>query len=332
MIGMLMTKPVGFGILGCGRITRRGLIPGILQSPAAELVALASLRPGVAIELARECSAAQAYDSYEAAIDDPAVEAVYIPSTGESHKRWTLRAAQAGKHVLCEKSLAINVAQAEEMADACRRAGVVLQEAFMWRHHSRTKRVKDLLAAGTIGDLRLVCAHFSFEIDPGDWRLDPTRGGGAVWDIGCYGVNAARHFVGTEPGTIYSRARFHPSGADTTIQIALEFPDGVLANVDCSFEAPFRCEVELVGTKGTITLPDTFLPPPTAKLLVRRGTAPETVSETTVFPEANQYAEQVSDFCASISAGKLLAPAEDGLANMRVLEAALTQAKASRGR
>ena len=326
-----MTKRIGFGILGCGRITRRGLIPGILQSPAAELVALASLRPGVAEKLARECGAARSYDSYAAVLDDSAVAAVYIPSTGESHREWTLRAAQAGKHVLCEKSLALNVAQAEEMAAACRDARVILQEAFMWRHHPRTKRVKELLGAEAIGDLRLLCAHFSFDIDPGDWRLDPTRGGGAVWDIGCYGVNASRHFVGLEPCTIHARARFNSAGADTTMQIALEFPNGVLANVDCSFESPFRCEVELVGTRGSIILPDTFLPPPAARLLVRNGTAPEAVAETTVFPEANQYAAQVTDFCASIAAGKLLAPAEDGLANMRVLETALSQAKASGG-
>lgn len=323
-----MTKPVGFGILGCGRITRRGLIPGIVQSPAAELAALASLRPGVAAELARECGAARTYNSYEAVIDDPAVTAVYIPATGESHKKWTLRAAQAGKHVLCEKSLALNVAEAEEMAAACRQAGVILQEAFMWRHHPRSKRVKELLAEGAIGDLRLICAHFSFDIDPGDWRLDPARGGGAVWDIGCYGVNASRNFVGSEPCTIHARARFNAAGADTTMQIALEFPNGVLANVDCSFEAPFRCEVELVGTKGAMTLPDAFLPPPAAKLLTRRGTARETTPEVMVFSDANQYAEQVSDFCASISAGKLLAPAEDGVANMRVLETALACAKA----
>jgi D-xylose 1-dehydrogenase (NADP+, D-xylono-1,5-lactone-forming) len=322
-----MTRPIRFGILGCGRITRRGLVPGIVQSPAAALTALASLRPGVAAELARECGHPRAYDSYEALIDDPDVDAVYIPSTGESHKHWTLRTARAGKHVLCEKSLAPCVAEAEEMVAECRKAGVVLQEAFMWRHHPRTKRAKELVAAGTIGELRLVCAHFSFDIDRSDWRLDPKRGGGAVWDIGCYGVNASRHFVGAEPISIYSRANFYPTGADMTMQIALQFPGGCLANIDCSFEATYRCEVELVGTKGSITLPDTFLPPLEARLLFRKGTAPETVPETITFPSANQYAEQVTDFCASIAAGQLLPPAEDGLGNMRVLETALQQAQ-----
>jgi predicted dehydrogenase len=296
-----MAQPIRFGILGCGRITRRGLVPGVTQSPAAELVALASQRPGVAAELARECGSPRAYESYEAVINDPEVDAVYIPSTGDSHKSWTLQAAKAGKHVLCEKSLATNVAEAEEMAAACRQGGVILQEAFMWRHHPRTKRVKEMLATGAIGELRLICAHFSFDIDRTDWRLDPKRGGGAVWDIGCYGVNAS--------------------------QIALEFRGGCLANIDCSFEAPFRCEVEIVGTRGTIVIPDAFLPPAEARLVVRNGVEPDSPVETILFPAANQYAEQVTDFCASIAAGKLLAPAEDGLANMRVLEAALNVAK-----
>ncbi|MSR57661.1 MAG: Gfo/Idh/MocA family oxidoreductase [Planctomycetaceae bacterium] len=318
-----MSKRIRFGILGCGRITRRGLIPGITESPAAELTGLASLRPGVAAELAGTCGNSRVYDSYEALIDAPDVDAIYIPTTGDSHREWTLRAARAGKHVLCEKSLALTVAQADEMSAACNKAGVILQEAFMWRHHPRSKRVKELLNQGAIGELRLVCAHFSFNVDRSDWRLDPRRGGGAVWDIGCYGVNAARHFTGAEPESNYARADFHESGADVTMQIALGFPGKVMANIDCSFEAAYRCEVELVGTRGTITLPDAFLPPPEAKLLVRRGTEPADVAETIVFPTANQYVCQVTDFCESIGAGTLLPPAEDGVRNMRVLETAL---------
>ena len=325
-----MTRPVRFGILGCGRITRRGLVPGIVESPVAELTALASLRPGVAAELARECGHPKAYESYEAVIHDPNVDAVYVPSTGESHRHWTIEAARAGKHVLCEKSLALNVAEAEEMIAVCEKSGVILQEAFMWRHHPRTKKTKELLAAGAIGELRLICAHFSFDIDRSDWRLDPKRGGGAVWDIGCYGVNSSRHFAGAEPTSSHSRARFYETGADMTMQIALQFPRGCLANIDCSFEAPFRCEVELVGTKGAITIPDAFLPPPEAKLFVRQGVEPNSPIEPILFPKANQYAEQVTDFCQSVAAKKLLAPAENGLANMRVLETALVAAITAR--
>jgi D-xylose 1-dehydrogenase (NADP+, D-xylono-1,5-lactone-forming) len=329
--GDMAAGEIGYGILGCGRITRRGLIPGIAGSKNGRLAALASLRPGVAAELAREVGGSvAAYDSYEAVIADPNVQVVYIPTTGEEHHRWTLAAAKGGKHVLCEKSLALNVAESREMVEACSRAGVLLQEAFMWRHHPRSKRAREMVRGGEIGELRLVCAHFSFDIDRTDWRLDPARGGGAVWDIGCYGVNASRYFVGEEPRTIHSRARFWPTGVDMSMQIALQFPNDVLANIDCSFEAPFRCEVELVGTRGTITLPDCFLPPPEAKLLVRKGTQPEDVAETVVFPVANQYIAQVDDFNASIAAGKLMEPGETGVLNMTVLEEALRQAKGGR--
>jgi predicted dehydrogenase len=324
-----MSAPIRFGILGCGRITRRGLIPGIRRSPAARLEALASLRPGVAKTLAAEVGCPKAYGSYEEILDDPCVDAVYIPTTGESHCEWALRAAAVGKHVLCEKSLAASVDQARAMVDACQRAGVILQEAFMWRHHPRTKQAAALLATGEIGELRMVCAHFTFGIDPTDWRLDPTKGGGAVWDVGCYGVNASRLFAGREPNFVHGRARFWKSGVDMAMQIALTFPNGVLANIDCGFDCAYRCELELVCSRGTIVLPDAFLPPPRARLLVRRGTSPDATLETLLLPEANQYADQVTDFCASVAAGRLLEPAENGLANMIVLERALACARSA---
>lgn len=325
-----MTKPVRFGILGCGRITRRGLVPGIRQSKNGRIAALASLRPGVAAELAAGCGDPKVYDSYEAVLADPNVDAVYIPTSGEEHHRWTLAAAKAGKHVLCEKSLAMSVAEAEEMVTACREHKVQLQEAFMWRHHPRSLLARTLLQRGEIGPLRLICAHFSFDIDRNDWRLDPARGGGAVWDIGCYGVNASRYFTGAEPTSIYARADFHPSGADMSMQIALTFPGNVFANIDCSFAAPFRCEVELVGERGTITLPNTFLPPEKSVLLRRRETSPEAETDVVDCRPANQYCEMVDSFCESVAAGRLQDPAENGLANMRVLERALQVARESR--
>jgi len=321
-----MSKKIKFGILGCGRIVHRGLIPGITESPEAELYAIASQRPGVAADVSQEHGISKAYDSYEAVLADPDVDAVYIPVTGEFHKQWTLAAAQAGKHILCEKPLGMTVAEAEEMVRACQDAGVVLQEAFMWRHHPRSKRAKELIEAGKIGDLRLICASFSFDIDHSDWRLDPNRGGGAIWDIGCYGVNASRFFAGAEPIDIHCRSQFHESGIDMTTQIALRFPGDVLANIDCSFEAPFRCHAEIIGTKGSITLPNAFLPAIEAKLLLRTDMEPEAVPEVITFGECNQYAEQVTDFCASIRAGALQAPAENGVANMKVLEQAITMA------
>jgi predicted dehydrogenase len=139
------------------------------------------------------------------------------------------------------------VAEAEEMIAAADDAGVLLQEAFMWRHHPRVQRTKELLDEGAIGPLRLIVASFSFDIDQSDWRMQPEKGGGAMWDIGSYGVNCSRYFAGAEPTAVHSHAHWADTGIDMSMQIALAFPGDVLANIDCSFEAPFRCRAELVG-------------------------------------------------------------------------------------
>jgi predicted dehydrogenase len=327
---------IRFGSLGCGRIVERGLIPGVTGSHAAELYVLASERPGIADEWAKKYGAKKAYTSYQAVLDDPNVDAVYIPTTGDEHAKWTIAAAEKKKHVLCEKPLARTVAEAEEMAAACKQHGVLLQEAFMWRHHPRSKQAKKLIEQGEIGALRLIVASFSFDIDRNDWRLRPEKGGGAMWDVGCYGVNGSRFFAGSEPEEIHAAAHWSPTGVDMTMQIALRFPGDVLANVDCSFEAPYRCRVELVGEKGRIVLEEAFLPMAPPVLQIQRATTTgklqEDGLEQIAIEPLNQYAEEINDFCASIKAGKLLEGAEDGVANMRVLEAVLKDAKSKGGK
>ncbi|MGC4005382.1 MAG: Gfo/Idh/MocA family oxidoreductase [Pirellulales bacterium] len=198
---------IRFGILGCARICRRGMIEGIQASGSSRLDAIASRRPGQAAAWADEFSVPRYYEDYGALIDDPAIDAVYLPLANEEHKAWTLRAAAAGKHVLCEKPLALNVEDAEEMVAACRSAGVMLMEAFMWRHHPRVAKALELLATGRIGELRLIKMDFSFTIAPGDSRLDPNRGGGALFDLGCYGINLSRLVTGEEPYEIQAVAR-----------------------------------------------------------------------------------------------------------------------------
>src|SRR3954467_7009090 len=147
------------------------------------------------------------------------------------------------------------------MVEHCRRRQVVLMEAFMWRHQPRTAELRRLVAGGAIGDLRLVRSSFSFPIEPGDWRLDPARGGGALWDVGCYGVSTARLFAGAEPTAVRSLARVGPTGVDLSLTAELRFPGDVLGLIDCSFEQPFRCSYEFVGTLGAIAVPDAYLPP-----------------------------------------------------------------------
>jgi predicted dehydrogenase len=311
-----MPSLVRFGILGCARICRRGLIPGIQRSGVATLSAIASRDPRTAAAWAAEFGVPRHYSSYEALVADPELDAVYIPLPNELHRPWVLACAAAGKHVLCEKPLALDVAEAEVMAAASRAAGVVLMEAFMWRHHPRVAHVRRMLAGGELGELRLVKMDFSFDIDRSDWRLERARGGGALFDLGCYAINAARLFTGSQPQQVFARAVPYQTGVDMTLGMLLRFASGCLALADCSFECPHRNRLEIVGTRAAVEFPGGVLPPVESELVIRRDRA----SEVIPFAACDQYAEQVKAFCAGIAAGRLPEPAEDGLENMRVLE------------
>ncbi len=238
-----------------------GLPPGFTRSTTGELHALASRDPATARAWAAEIGVPKVHATYEALVADPEIDAVYIPLPNELHRPWVMAAAEAGKHVLCEKPLALDAREAGAMVRHCRGRGVVLMEAFMWRHQPRTLEVRRLVRDGAIGELRLIRSSFSFPIAAGDWRLEPSRGGGALWDVGCYGVSTARLFAGSEPASLRSLAHNGPTGVDMTFTALLEFPGGVLATVDCSFEQPYRCTYELVGTRGVIEVPDAYLPP-----------------------------------------------------------------------
>jgi predicted dehydrogenase len=320
-----------WGILGCARIGRRGLMPGIKGSRTGELAAIASRDAATARAWGAEFQVPRAYGDYSALLADSEIDAVYIPLPNELHAPWVRAAADAGKHVLCEKPLALNAGEAAGMVAHCRDRGVLLMEAFMWRHQPRTLGLRDRVANGLIGDLRLIRASFSFPIEPGDWRLDPDRGGGALWDVGCYGVSTARLFAAAEPESFRARAHSGPSGVDMTLAATLEFPGGVLASIDCSFEQPFRCVYELVGTKGLIEVPDAYLPPAASPALAKvRNTGSGSDSDAGAdavavleFPPVDQYAAMVDAFAAYVAAGRLMEPAEDGLAQMKALDAVL---------
>jgi predicted dehydrogenase len=311
------------------------LIPGIRGSTSSTLLALAS-RDGVQAEQwACEFGIPRVYNSYEAALADPEIDAVYVPLPNELHKPWVLAAAEAGKHVLCEKPLARDAQEAAAMVEHCRRRGVILMEAFMWRHQPRTLEIRQRVRDGAIGALRLIRSSFSFPIEACDWRLDPARGGGALWDVGCYGVNTARLFAHGEPSTARALAHFGPSGVDMTLSAVLEVDCGVLAMIDCSFEQPFRCHYELVGTRGVLEVPDAYLPPKAGKptaLLRSLGEASDSSSgrdrvELLEFEPVDQYAAMIDAFSRCVVAGRLVDPAEDGLEQMRVLAQLVGEAR-----
>lgn len=314
------SPPLRWGILGCARITRRGLVPGIQGSSSGRLLALASRSRETARAWAAEFGVPRAYGSYDELVADPEIDAVYVPLPNELHREWVLAAADAGKHVLCEKPLALDTREAAAMVEHCRRRGVVLMEAFMWRHQPRTAALRQLVAEGAIGELRLIRASFSFPIEPGDWRLDPLRGGGSLWDIGCYGLNTARLFAGSEPLAAQAFARLGPTGVDLGLTATLRFPDDILAILDCSFEQPFRCAYELVGTTGSIEVPLAYLPPskPVARLIAADGSIKNELS----FDLRDQYTAMVDAFAQAVAeGGSFPEPAENGLAQMVGLDA-----------
>ncbi len=321
---MSNSKSLRWGILGCARIARRGLIPGIHGSSSSQLHAIASRDQATAQAWADEFAIPRAYGSYEALLGDPEIDAVYIPLPNELHLPWTIAAADAGKHVLCEKPLAINAQEAAQMVNHCKSRNVVLMEAFMWRYQPRVQGLMWRIADGEIGELRLIRSSFSFPIDAGDWRLDPVRGGGALWDVGTYGVSTARLFAGSEPLQIEASAHFGPTGVDLSLAALMRFPNDVIGVIDCSFEQPFRQTYELVGTKGSIEVPDAYLPPdqPLAVLRAADGVA------TTLppFPGQNQYSAMVDAFARGVADG-LSSPSEDGLQQMVVLDQVLAAAR-----
>jgi len=319
---MIPSQPLRLGILGCARIVRRAIAGALsassrTRSREAVLQAIAGRDASVAAAWAAEFGIPSSYGTYEELIADPNVDAVYIPLPNELHRPWALRAAAAGKHVLCEKPLALDVADAEGIVHGCRAAGVVLMEAFMWRHHPRVALARRMLAEGKLGTLRYVKMDFSFVIDHADWRLDAARGGGALFDLGCYGINISRLFTGTEPKEIHARARYFKPGVDMSLGMQLHFPGDVIALLDASFECPNRNRFELIGTKGSLEFPGGVLPEVASSLVYRTDGNVETIA----IPAADQYAEMIDCFARSVAAKRLEAPAEDGLANMRVVQA-----------
>lgn len=326
----MTSPPLRLGILGCGRIVTRRTLPAALQSQAVQVTAIASERAGVAGETARQFGIPAAFDSYDAILASDCVEAVYVPTSGDQHARWTIAAAQAGKHVLCEKPLAPTVAEARDMIANCETQGVLLQEAFMWRHHPRSLTIREMLRQGAIGKLRLITVHFSLNMPRDDWRLRPERGGGAMWDLGCYGVNASRFFADAEPVQQTAAAHWAETGVDLTMRIGLTFPSEVLANIDCSFEAPFRCYLELLGDAGRIVVDSAFQPAENPIFYFWKSAERDVPVEVVTCPTKNQYAAQLEDFAAGVRAGRLILPAENGWHNMLALEAILASAQAHR--
>ena len=246
---------VKWGIVSTADINRK-LIPGAQASPKVELLAVASRDRARAEAYAREWGIERAYGSYEALLADPDVEAVYVPLPNTMHSEWSIRAVEAGKHVLCEKPFSRNVDEVEAAYDAAEREGRLLSEAFMYRHHPQTRRLQELVEEGAIGELRLIRSAFSYSLyDEENIRLRTDVDGGSLMDVGCYCVSGSRLLAG-EPEAVQAQQRIGPTGTDWVFTGQMRFPGEVLALFDCGTSLPERDELEAIGTEGSLFLDD----------------------------------------------------------------------------
>ena len=292
--------PLRWGLLGTARINRM-VIPPLRASAGNRLLAVASRDLARARGYAKEWGIERAHGAYEALLADPEIDAVYIPLPNHLHAEWTIRAARAGKHVLCEKPLALTVDEVDAMGAAARESGVVLAEAFMYRHHPQTLKVKELVDAGAIGPVRFVRGTFSFPLTrPDDVRLRPEWGGGCLWDVGCYPLSFIRFLLGNEPLEVAGAQQLGSTGIDETFAGQLIFPGGVLAQLDAGFRSPFRAELEIAGTDGTIRVRHPWKPAPDLPILVTRGEE----SEAIAVAETDRYLLEIEDLADCVRTGR----------------------------
>jgi D-xylose 1-dehydrogenase (NADP+, D-xylono-1,5-lactone-forming) len=317
-------QPVRWGIISTAKINER-VLPELRQSSQVELLAVASRSQESADRYAAQEGIPRAYGSYEELLADQDVEAVYIPLPNSMHVEWSLKALEAGKHVLCEKPMSRRAAEVERAFDAAERAGRILSEGFMYRHHPQTRRAKELVEAGEIGELRVLRASFGFTLErSGDVRLNADLDGGSLMDVGCYCVSGTRLFGG-EPEIAIGRQVVGPSGVDVRFTGTLVFPGDLLAHFDCGFDVPDNSLLEVVGSRGTLRIPRPFLIGEPAIELLRDGEL-----EGVEVPAAASYRLEFEDVSAAIrGGGEPLLGRDDAVGQARAIEA--LYASAGRG-
>jgi len=313
-------RPLCVGILGAARIAPMALVRPARRVPEASVVAVAARDPARASAFASRHGIPRVHASYAALLADPEVEAIYNPLPNSLHAEWTIRALDAGKHVLCEKPFAATVAEAEAMAQAAARAGRVLMEAFHYRYHPLFRRVRGLLDEGAVGSVRHLEASMCIPLlRRGDIRFRADLAGGALMDTGCYTVHLLRHLAGAEPDVVSAEARWTRGGVDRWFAARLRFPDGRTARLTCSLlsTALLRIGARVEGTKGTLVVLNPIAPQFGNWIRVRtpRGTRRERVSGPP------SYDGQLAAFVGAVRRGEPLPTGPtDAIANMRVIE------------
>jgi xylose dehydrogenase (NAD/NADP) len=323
------TPRLRWGILGVAKINDR-LLPAFARANHGELRAIASRSLKRAKTAAAAAGIPIAYGSYEALLDDPAIDAIYNPLPNTLHAEWTMKAAERGKHVLCEKPLAPTAAEAQKVVDWCRAKRVCLMDGFMWPHHPRTARLRQFLDSRVLGEIRRVSGTFTFPLRPLDSaniRLRPELGGGSLLDVGCYPVYGIRWAFAAEPVRVYATATY-AQGVDVEMSGTLWFADGQVATFDCGFILPLRGWLEIAGTEGVVSIPEMWLPSKRASFIVQP--LDEAAGEFAVEGE-DQIVHMIENFSrAALQNQPTRPPAEEAVRTLRVLDALAKSAREDR--
>ena len=319
---MSADRKVQWGILGCAGIAERSFIPAALRTGSAVLGAIAARDPARAADWARRFGFDRAHRTYQELVDDPAIDAVYNPLPNDLHAEWSVRALQAGKHVLCEKPMAMNAPEVRTMIQAAESNHVLLMEGFMYKFHPQIAKTLELVREGQVGPVRSLHASFTFDFerDGSNYRWFPAHGGGALYDVGCYTISISRMVFGAEPLAVTAAARVDAAtGVDMTTAVLLEFAGGRFALCDASFESHFQSRLLVTGTTAILRLDRAFSAKDFAVAVeIVRG---DTVERLPI-RKANMFALMIEHFGeAVLGRAALRYPPADAWHNMRAIDA-----------
>jgi len=306
-------RKIRWGVLGYARIAREAVIPAIVRSSNSVFQAIASRDAAKLDECRKKFGAVKTHASYDALLNDPEVDAVYIPLPNALHREWTIKAAEHGKHILCEKPIGLNAAECREMMAVCAKHGVTLMEAFMYRYTDCTRKVVEVLRSGVLGEIRQINSTFRFLLANADSiKYQPGLGGGSLYDVGCYPVNFTGLVVdelariqavatgrlagpGPMPESISVQC-VKEGGVDVLFAALLKYPSGLIASLNSGFNAQMQIESQLVGSKGVLQVPNTFMEDAGVLTLTVGGK----VEKIIPFEQSDRYRLEVEDFADAL--------------------------------
>lgn len=314
---------VRWGILGYARIAEMSTIPAILEADNAVFYAMASRDQAKRVACQEKFHCEKTFETYDELLDDPLVDAVYIPLPNSLHKEWAIKAMEKGKHVLCEKPMTLNEKDAIEMVESSKKNRVILMEAFMYRYTHRTKKVREILESGIIGEIKHVTSSFRFFLNRANTiKMNAALGGGSLYDVGCYPLNFVQMVINEEPIEVHVAAEME-NGVDVSASVLLKYERGKIATLHSGFNAFGRNYSEIIGTKGRLEIPDTFLDNEGSIFLET-----EDGTQEISIPGCHRYTLEIEDFSKAVLLGeKPLFSLDESLRNSRIMDQILEKLK-----